>query len=59
MELAIVHTCAERKRALADNTPMLRQTWRDAAGGLIDTLAGVWTAPATANPHRARLKERT
>jgi AcrR family transcriptional regulator len=59
MEVAIVHTCAERERALADSAPMLRQTWRDAAGGLIDALAGIWTAPATANPHRARLKERT
>jgi AcrR family transcriptional regulator len=59
MEYAIVHTCAERERALADSTPTPRKTWRDAAGGLIDALVGIWTAPATANPRHLAPRERT
>jgi AcrR family transcriptional regulator len=59
MEYAIVHTCAERERALAERTPTLRETWRDAAGGLIDALAGIWTAPATASPRRLTRRART
>jgi AcrR family transcriptional regulator len=59
MEYAIVHTCAERERALAERTPTLRDTWRDAAGGLIDALVGIWTAPATASPRRPTRRART
>jgi AcrR family transcriptional regulator len=59
MEYAIVHTCAERERALADGTPTPRKTWRDAAGGLVDALVGIWTAPVTASPRRLAPREWT
>jgi AcrR family transcriptional regulator len=38
---------AERERALADSTSTPRATWRDAAAGLIDAIAGIWLAPST------------
>ncbi|MFG2133668.1 TetR/AcrR family transcriptional regulator [Streptomyces sp. NPDC048751] len=41
----ILHTAAERERALAEGTPTPRATWHDAATGLIDAIAGLWLAP--------------
>ncbi|TMR13293.1 TetR/AcrR family transcriptional regulator [Nonomuraea turkmeniaca] len=43
----IVHMCAERERALADDAPTPRPSWHDAATGMIDAIAGLWLAPAT------------
>lgn len=43
----LVHTIAERERALAENAPTPRSSWHDAAAGLIDGLVGLWTAPVT------------
>jgi hypothetical protein len=43
----MVHMTAERERALADSTSTPRSTWRDAATGLIDAIAGIWLAPST------------
>ncbi|MFJ4468145.1 TetR/AcrR family transcriptional regulator [Streptomyces sp. NPDC089424] len=43
----ILHTCAERERALAENTPTPRRSWHDAATGLIDAIVAMWTAPVT------------
>jgi AcrR family transcriptional regulator len=43
----LVHTFAERERALAEGAPTPRKTWQDAADGLIDGLVGLWTAPVT------------
>jgi hypothetical protein len=43
----IVHICAERERALAEGTPTPRSSWDDAAGGLVDAIAGMWLAPVT------------
>ncbi|MEU2778783.1 TetR family transcriptional regulator [Streptomyces sp. NPDC007162] len=43
----ILHTCAERERALAEGTPTPRATWSDAATGLTDALLGLWLAPVT------------
>ncbi|MET7278893.1 TetR family transcriptional regulator [Kribbella sp. NPDC005582] len=43
----LVHTFADRERALADGTPTPRDSWYDAADGLIDGLVGLWTAPVT------------
>ncbi|GGS85018.1 TetR family transcriptional regulator [Nonomuraea spiralis] len=43
----VVHMCAERERALAEGRPTVRPTWHDAATGLIDVVAAIWTAPAT------------
>ncbi|MER6463232.1 TetR/AcrR family transcriptional regulator [Streptomyces sp. NPDC001288] len=44
----ILHTCAERERALAEGTDTPRATWSDAATGLTDALLGLWLAPVTA-----------
>jgi AcrR family transcriptional regulator len=46
----MVHTVAERERALADGTPTPRSTWQDAATGLIDAITGLWLAPVSAHP---------
>ncbi|GEC08245.1 TetR family transcriptional regulator [Streptomyces spinoverrucosus] len=43
----IVHTCAERERALAENAPTPRASWHDAATGLIDAIVAMWVAPVT------------
>jgi hypothetical protein len=43
----IVHTCAERERALAEGAPTARSTWDDTAAGLIDAIVGMWQAPVT------------
>lgn len=48
----IVHTCAERERALADNASTPRATWHDTATGLIDAIVGLWTAPVTSRTGR-------
>ncbi|MFF0145957.1 TetR family transcriptional regulator [Amycolatopsis sulphurea] len=44
----MIHVPAERERALAEGTPTPRATWQDAADGLIDVIAGMWTAPVSA-----------
>lgn len=41
----ITQMTAERERALADNMPTSRASWRDAANGLIDVIAALWQAP--------------
>ncbi|ASO20740.1 AcrR family transcriptional regulator [Actinoalloteichus hoggarensis] len=43
------HTCAERERALAEGTLTVRNTWEDAATGLIDAITGMWMAPVTSD----------
>ncbi|NEA32515.1 TetR family transcriptional regulator [Streptomyces sp. SID13031] len=45
--LLMVHLLAEYERGVAEGTPVLRATWDDTATGLIDALAGLWTAPVT------------
>jgi AcrR family transcriptional regulator len=46
----IVHVCAERERALAENTPTPRSNWADTATGLVDAVVGMWLAPVTPTP---------
>lgn len=46
----ILHTSAERERALAEHLPTPRGTWHDAATGLIDAIVGLWSAPVTRAP---------
>ncbi|EYF00256.1 Transcriptional regulator, TetR family [Chondromyces apiculatus DSM 436] len=46
----IVHTCAERERALQAGTPTPRATWEAAGIGLVDALTGLWLAPYTPTP---------
>ncbi|MFF7473955.1 TetR family transcriptional regulator [Streptomyces sp. NPDC008092] len=48
----ILHTCAERERALAEGTATPRATWGDAATGLTDALLGLWLAPVSATRRR-------
>lgn len=43
----ILHTAAERERALAEGRPTPRATWEETATGLVDALVGLWTAPVT------------
>ncbi|MEU1949931.1 TetR family transcriptional regulator, partial [Streptomyces sp. NPDC020125] len=43
----ILHMCAERERALAENTATPRSSWHDAATGLIDGIVGLWLGPVT------------
>jgi AcrR family transcriptional regulator len=45
----LMHTCAERERALAEGASFPRSSWRAAASGLIDAIVGLWLAPVT--PH--------
>lgn len=48
----IVHTVAERERALADDLPTPRGTWPAAATGLVDAITGLWLAPWTPQEDR-------
>lgn len=48
--LTLVHTLAERERALADGTHPARPGWDACATGLIDALTGLWLAPAPPGP---------
>lgn len=43
----IVHTCADRERALADGLPVQCATWRESATVVIDALIGLLTAPVS------------
>ncbi|MCK2218620.1 TetR/AcrR family transcriptional regulator [Actinomadura sp. ATCC 31491] len=45
--LLVVHTLAERERALHEGSATARTSWEYAAIGLIDALAGLWLAPVT------------
>ena len=45
----LMHTCADRERALATGSSMHQSSWRAAASGLIDAIVGLWMAPVT--PH--------
>ncbi|MGV9929909.1 TetR/AcrR family transcriptional regulator [Streptomyces olivaceoviridis] len=45
VRLLILHTCAERERALAEGTPTPRATWDEVATGLADAIVGLWLAP--------------
>lgn len=43
----LMHTCAERERALAEGRATPRGSWSDAATGLVDAITGLWLAPYT------------
>jgi AcrR family transcriptional regulator len=45
----LMHTCADRERALAAGPSMHQSSWRAATSGLIDAIVGLWLAPVT--PH--------
>ncbi|MET8862976.1 TetR family transcriptional regulator [Nonomuraea sp. NPDC004580] len=50
----LVHMCAQRERALAEDLPTPRSTWHDAATGLIDAITAIWTAPVTRDVKEGR-----
>lgn len=43
----LVHMIAERERALAEGTATPRDSWHDAASGLIDAITGLYQAAVT------------
>ncbi|MEE6175092.1 TetR/AcrR family transcriptional regulator [Mycobacterium sp. 050134] len=43
----LMHTCADRERALAAGASPSHRSWRAAAFGLIDAIVGLWLAPVT------------
>ncbi|MCR6485581.1 TetR family transcriptional regulator [Amycolatopsis sp. OK19-0408] len=43
----LIHTMAERERALGEGGATPRASWREAATGLTDALVGLWLAPVT------------
>jgi AcrR family transcriptional regulator len=43
----LIHMTAERERALAEGSRTRRDTWQEAATGLIDGITGLWLAPVT------------
>lgn len=44
----LMHSCADRERALAAGAVTSHRSWRAAASGLIDAIVGLWLAPVTA-----------
>src|SRR5882757_11046342 len=43
----MLHTCAERERALAEGLPTARRSWVETAAGLVDVISALWLAPTT------------
>jgi AcrR family transcriptional regulator len=43
----LMHTCADRERALAEAAAGPQSGWRAATSGLIDAIVGLWLAPVT------------
>jgi AcrR family transcriptional regulator len=43
----LMHTCADRERAMAADPSARRSSWQAAGSGLIDAIAGLWLAPVT------------
>jgi AcrR family transcriptional regulator len=43
----LMHSCADRERALAKGATVARTSWQAAGSGLIDAIVGLWLAPVT------------
>jgi len=43
----LLHTIADRERAIAAGRPTPRQDWASAATGLVDAIVAIWHAPFT------------
>jgi AcrR family transcriptional regulator len=43
----LMHSCADRERALAKGATVARASWQAAGSGLIDAIVGMWLAPVT------------
>ena len=50
----LMHTCAERERALAESASSSRSSWQTASVGLTDAIVGLWLAPVTPVAERGR-----
>ncbi|CDQ46552.1 MULTISPECIES: TetR/AcrR family transcriptional regulator [Mycolicibacterium] len=46
----LMHSCADRERALNTGSMPVVRTWSAAGGGLIDAIVGLWLAPVTGGP---------
>lgn len=51
--LLLVHSLAERERALAENAQAVEASWSEHTGALVDALVGLWLAPVTQGPTEA------
>jgi AcrR family transcriptional regulator len=45
VRILVIHTCAERERALAEGAPVLYPTWEATADGLVAAITGLLGAP--------------
>ena len=43
----LMHSAADRERAMAQGGTVPRASWQGAASGLIDAIVGLWMAPVT------------
>ncbi|MGH3633761.1 TetR family transcriptional regulator [Mycobacterium sp.] len=43
----LMHTCADRERALVAGSSVRRASWQAAGSGLIDAIVGLWLAPVS------------
>jgi AcrR family transcriptional regulator len=43
----LMHSCADRERALAAGSAVAGRSWSAAGSGLIDAIVGLWLAPVT------------
>ena len=43
----LMHSCADRERALANGGSVGQSSWQKAGSGLIDAIVGLWLAPVT------------
>ncbi|GBE67569.1 TetR family transcriptional regulator [Mycobacterium sp. MFM001] len=48
----LMHTCADRERAMASGTSASRSSWQTAGSGLIDAIVGLWLAPVSERSSR-------
>ena len=46
----MMHTCADRERALRRGRRCPEPVWTAVASGLIDAIVGLWLAPVTEHP---------
>lgn len=58
VQQVIVHMCAEHEAELAAGAPTLRPSWRGLETGLVDALAGIWTARYTSRSRLVDVRDR-
>jgi hypothetical protein len=50
VRVLMLHTCAERERALAEGLPTAHRSWAQTAAGLVDVTTALWLAPSGPAP---------